>query len=123
MSSKKIISAVALLLFILLLMPGCANPSSESETMEESKNVEEMSESTDAVFTADEIASFNGEGGQKAYVIYNGDVYDVTNHPEWKTGSHGGNMAGTDITEKLDTVAPHGIGKLDEVGKIGKIEE
>ncbi len=123
MSSKKIISAVAIALFILLLMPGCASPSNESETMEESENTEEMSESANAVFTADEVASFNGKDGQKAYVIYNGYVYDVTNHPEWKAGSHGGNMAGTDITKNLDTVAPHGIGKLDEVDKIGRIEE
>lgn len=33
------------------------------------------------IFTMEELATYNGENGNKSYVAYNGHVYDVTDHP------------------------------------------
>ena len=72
------------------------------------------------MLTLEELAAYNGENGMPAYVAVEGKIYDVTNHPQWSTGMHGGNMAGTDITDMLKS-APHGMGKLDEVLKVGEL--
>lgn len=72
------------------------------------------------LLTLDELAAYNGMDGMPAYVAVDGWIYDVTDHPQWTTGEHGGNLAGTDITEMLKA-APHGISKLEEVSKIGKL--
>jgi len=120
MTRTKILFIMLLAVIFLLFAAGC-NPSAEVPIS--SGNEEETSETDEKIFTAEEIASFNGKDGQKAYVVYDGYVYDVTEHPQWQSGSHGGNMAGTDITENLKDVAAHGISKLGEVEKIGKIAE
>lgn len=71
--------------------------------------------------TMEEVAEYNGEDGNPAYVVVNGGIYDVTGHPQWSGGEHGGNMAGTDITEMLDNNAPHGRSKLSDLEKVGII--
>lgn len=61
---------------------------------------------SDQVFTAQELAAFNGKDGKKAYYAYEGKVYDVTGSKLWKDGEHYGLQAGTDLTGKLEG-APH----------------
>lgn len=51
--------------------------------------------------TPEELAKFDGQNGQKAYVAVNGVVYDVSGLRSWKTGQHHGVKAGTDATEKF----------------------
>ena len=41
-------------------------------------------------FTAEELAKFNGTGGNPAYVAYKGVVYDVTESAMWGDGDHEG---------------------------------
>ena len=71
-------------------------------------------------FSAAELATFNGQGGQPAYVAYKGVVYDVTESSMWGGGDHeGAHKAGTDLTaEHAD--APHDVYITDfpEVGKL-----
>ncbi len=71
--------------------------------------------------TIEQLMMYNGENDMPAYVVVEDVVYDVTDHSVWTTGSHGGNLAGTDITEMLKYNAPHGDSKLSEIVKVGII--
>lgn len=71
-------------------------------------------------FTKAELAQFDGQNGNKAYVAVDGVVYDVTNVAAWKDGAHHGNKAGNDVTAGLGH-SPHGervLKKLEVVGKL-----
>lgn len=60
------------------------------------------------IFTADELSKFDGKGGRAAYVAFEGDVYDVTDGPNWGDGEHYGmHEAGMDLTDQMGG-APHG---------------
>lgn len=58
-------------------------------------------------FTRNELAEFNGKDGNKAYVGYKGNVYDVTGSFHWKNGKHWViHEAGKDLTAEMKE-APH----------------
>lgn len=71
-------------------------------------------------FTAEELAKYNGTGGQPAYVAYEGVVYDVSDSAMWGDGDHEGmHSAGADLTsEHAD--APHDVYVTDfpQVGRL-----
>lgn len=70
-------------------------------------------------FTIEELAAFDGKDGRKAYIAVDGYIYDVTNNPNWRNGSHQGMFqAGRDLSEEILT-SPHGKSFLDRVPKIG----
>jgi predicted heme/steroid binding protein len=74
------------------------------------------------VFTLDELAKFDGKNGNPAYIAVDGVVYDVTNVPEWKGGSHWGRFfAGKDLTTEIKTLSPHGVSKLKGVPVVGTL--
>lgn len=57
--------------------------------------------------TREELATFDGREGRKAYVAVNGKVYDFTASELWKNGEHmQRHQAGQDLTEAL-WQAPH----------------
>jgi len=125
---KKIIGIGLLIVFLLV---GCSTPVEESTPVaEEEPGVEAtMEEDADAVtqasdieLTLEDLAKYNGKDGNPAFVAVDGEIYDVTDHPEWATGEHGGNLAGTDITEMLKN-APHGTAKLEDVWRVGILKE
>lgn len=72
------------------------------------------------IFTPEELARFNGKGGNPAYVAVNGTVYDVTNSAAWGGATHFGLAAGTDLTSQF--AACHAgqaiLSKLKAVGKM-----
>jgi predicted heme/steroid binding protein len=71
-------------------------------------------------FTLEELAGFNGKGGQPAYVAYQGVVYDVSDSAMWGDGDHEGvHFAGADLT-KEHSDAPHDVYVTDfpEVGRL-----
>ena len=72
-------------------------------------------------FTLDELAQFNGQNGNKAYIAVDGKVYDVTSIGAWSGGTHNGIVAGTDATEAIAT-APHGRSVLDNLTIVGRLE-
>ena len=47
---------------------------------------------TTRIFTAEELAKYNGQDGNPAYVAIDGTVYDVSNVPAWRNGKHHGNF-------------------------------
>ena len=112
---KKFIVALAVVLSVLTLFAAC------SETLVEEEASAEVS-AEEIILTSDELAAYNGKDGMPAYVAYEGVIYDVSGIPQWATGIHGGNMAGTDITEKLNS-ASHGTSKLSSLTVVGKVAD
>lgn len=76
--------------------------------------------------TIEELQQYNGQNGQKAYIAYNGNVYDVTNSPLWKNGIHKKiHKAGLDLTDALKN-APHGeevFSKFDIIDRLDRNDE
>lgn len=76
---------------------------------------------TEKIFTLDELKNYDGKEGRKAYIAVDGVVYDVTNIAAWQGGTHHGNNAGNDVSDRI-VKAPHGksiLEKLEVVGKLG----
>lgn len=76
---------------------------------------------TEKIFTLDELKNYDGKEGRKAYIAVDGVVYDVTNVAAWQGGTHHGNDAGNDVSDRI-VKAPHGksiLEKLEVVGKLG----
>lgn len=70
----------------------------------------------------DDLEKFHGQDGEKAYVSYKGQVYDVTDSRLWKNGKHvNKHVAGMDLTEAMDA-APHGMEVLERFEQIDKLE-
>ena len=60
------------------------------------------------------------QNGKPAYVAVNGAIYDVTNVPQWKNGTHQGYTAGKDLTNEI-AKAPHGNSVLKDLPVVGKL--
>jgi len=73
--------------------------------------------------TLTELANYNGQNGQRAYIAVNGTIYDVTDSPRWENGLHPpDHLAGQDLTEEL-TKAPHVRAVVERFPVVGRIEE
>jgi len=73
----------------------------------------------DGAMTLEQLAQYDGKEGRKAYFAYQGEIYDATDSPLWKSGSHmGRHQAGCDLTEVLRQ-APHGEDKVKALKKVG----
>ena len=73
------------------------------------------------IFTLDELKNYDDKEGRKAYIAVDSVVYDVTNVAAWQGGTHHGNNAGNDVSDRI-VKAPHGksiLEKLEVVGKLG----
>lgn len=70
-------------------------------------------------FTRDELAKYNGQNGNPAYVAIGGTVYDVSNSPAWQNGQHHGQQAGYDLTDVLYKDSPHKDRVLAKLPKVG----
>lgn len=64
-------------------------------------------------FTLDDLKQYDGRDGRRAYVAYEGVVYDVTDSSMWDGGDHvGAHEAGADLTAAHDD-APHDVHIVD----------
>ena len=73
-------------------------------------------------FSLKELKKFSGKDKNKAYIAYDGQIYDVTGSFLWKGGKHQvTHFAGRDLTEELDK-APHGVEFLKRFPVIGKLK-
>jgi predicted heme/steroid binding protein len=74
-------------------------------------------------FTTSQLAQFNGQDGQPAFIACQGKVYDVSRSFLWQKGRHQVlHVAGTDLTGALQH-APHGADLLERVPVIGILDE
>ncbi len=99
-----------------LLLPNILRINSSTETPAVT-----ASSTTENVFTLDELATYNGQNGQPAYVAYQGTVYDVSNQPNWTGGTHNGETAGTDLTNEISK-SPHGDKVFQELPVVGTLK-
>lgn len=73
--------------------------------------------------TLAELAQYNGKDGARAYVAVDGVIYDVTDVPPWKGGTHQGKVeAGIDASEMIKQ-SPHGKKVLEKLPVVGKIKQ
>jgi len=98
-----------IMIFTVLILAGCSDNVIPEEEMIE--------------LTIEELAAFDGKNGNKAYIAVDGFIYDVTNDPNWRDGSHQGMFqAGKDLSKEILT-SPHGKSFLSRVPKIGILIE
>lgn len=72
-------------------------------------------------FSKEELARYNGKEGNPAYIVYNGNVYDVSKSFLWQKGNHQVlHQAGADLTEALKQ-APHGADLLKRFPVVGTL--
>ena len=70
----------------------------------------------------DELKQYDGKDGRPAYIVYKGDIYDVTGSKLWKNGSHvNRHFAGEDLSHQM-SVAPHGDEVMSRFKKVGTLE-
>jgi predicted heme/steroid binding protein len=136
---------VGILLTSLIFLAGCSAQTSDAtpavtESAASAVTAEETSDATAAdtnaadptatpelvtlkVFDAEELAKYDGQNGNPAYIAVDGKVYDVSDVAQWKDGSHFGRyQAGQDLTEEIKTESPHGVSKLDSIPIVGLYE-
>ncbi len=100
---------ILLTFLTVLMLAACSN-----NTVPEKEMIE---------LTLEELAFFDGTNGRKAYIAVDGYIYDVTNDPYWRDGTHQGMyQAGQDLSEEILS-SPHGKSFLDRVPRIGTIKE
>ena len=109
MKKKIFAGSIFVLIVVAIVFIACA-----STPYKEERAVPEKS------FTTSELAKFTGKDGNRAYVSYNGIVYDITDEKTWKNGSHKGNDAGMDITDKLNKIW-HGPKVMKNHPVVGKM--
>ena len=125
---RKLFSGI----LVILIFAGCAAVPVAEETFEPTP-VESGGETIDEVtglrieaetglllMSIEELAQFNGKEGNLAFVAVDGQVYDVSNEPNWRNGDHNGQQAGQDVSAYI-TGAPHGKGILERFTVVGKI--
>lgn len=113
-----------LMFSISILLFGCAaepavdqpeTPTTEGESTETNSELLQL--------TIDELAAFDGKGGNKAYVAVDGNVYDVTNNRKWLNGDHEDGMSAVRDLSEFISSSPHGIDILKQFTVVGKIVE
>jgi predicted heme/steroid binding protein len=107
----KVITILTIIALSFVILAGC------SKTDNSAGNGEEI------VLTIEELAQYDGKDGRKAYVAVDGIIYDMTNSSAWRMGMHNGFQAGRDLTEAIKKESPHGVSKLSNVPRIGKLAE
>jgi len=124
MRLKKIpISLILGILISTLLLFGCSSDQSATDSKDSTvsdKTTTGASAEELKSFTKEELAKYDGKDGNPAYIAVDGTVYDVTDVPQWKDGMHADKYeAGKDVTNELNTQAPHSASKMDGVPVVG----
>lgn len=73
-------------------------------------------------FTLEELAGYDGSGGQSAYVAVNGIVYDVSFESTWGGSTHFNLYAGKDLTAQFDVCHEGNLEVLRNLPKVGFME-
>jgi predicted heme/steroid binding protein len=72
-------------------------------------------------FTLQELAKYNGQNGNPAYMAVNGTVYDLSNCKQFKSGRHKGYKAGQDLTEAYNNSIHSKRGVLADLPVVGRL--
>lgn len=111
-------NALLSLAFLLTLgLSACGSTNTDTSTSTETST----SEST-LTMSLDELATYDGQNGQPAYVAIDGIIYDVTHAKNWNNGMHeNGITAGQDLSGVLGS-SPHGTSVLGDLLIIGRLQ-
>ncbi len=133
MRNRFLLVILVAIVVIAFLSGGCAVTDQAEPAAEVAEPVEEEpvepaetkadNGETETVFTLEELADYDGQDGRPAYISVEGVVYDVTGVPPWSGGTHFGFEAGVDVTEALQSAAPHGAGQLAQAEIVGTLAE
>lgn len=105
------LSAASLLLFAACGGTAATTPADGTTTATTAKT-----------FTLAELATYDGQNGNKAYIAVDGIVYDVTALAEWGAKLHAGKFAaGKDYSAEIKK-APHPVSNLLKAVKVGVLE-
>lgn len=105
MRKKALVLAVFVMMATGVLLAGCGGSSTQQTTSSGSNQQSTQSGQTSGkVFTVDELAQYNGENGQPAYVAVDGVVYDVTGSSMWPQGVHSSCSPNTTAGQDLSAV-------------------
>jgi predicted heme/steroid binding protein/uncharacterized membrane protein len=75
------------------------------------------------IITPQELQANDGQDGRPAYIVYKGQVYDVSQSRLWRTGTHvRRHHAGNDLTGDLPA-APHDERVFDKVILVGELQK
>jgi len=130
MKKRSIILIECLTVVMLLAFAGCASTGSSAASSNSTSVTSSVASaasgaaavsSAQKVFTKAELAKYNGQNGNPAYVAVSGVVYDVTNAKDWSNGQHHGLSAGQDLTQQI-AGAPHGTSVLAGLPVVGKLQ-
>jgi predicted heme/steroid binding protein len=110
------------MLLVLLMAMGCSANEPQVGTDEPVVSEPVENEEDLPTFTLEELAEFDGKDGARAYVAVQGVIYDVTDLPRWKGGTHNGYDAGQDLTDIIINKSPHGLSTLERATKVGVLE-
>ncbi len=113
---KKKLLALVILFAIMLVFVGCSSSSTQPETPEMPMPMqppESMQPPEGSLnLTLEQLAQYNGQNGEPAYVAVDGIIYDVSSSPYWVNGNHDpcgtDAMAGHDLSELIKQ-APAGM--------------
>ncbi|AGR63634.1 cytochrome b5 domain-containing protein [Limosilactobacillus reuteri] len=72
-------------------------------------------------FTHNELAQYNGQEGRPAYIGVRGNVYDVSEVPEWKGAEIHGNVFGHDLSDITYQQAAKKYSPVSKLPIIGKL--
>jgi len=73
----------------------------------------------DKKFTLEELKNFDGTGDRPIYLVFEGQVFDVSASRFWQHGRHmGSHQAGLDLTREI-AAAPHGPENVLKFPKVG----
>ncbi len=103
------IGAIVLVALLAMLVTACAGGPAGTATPTPAPTAGART------FTAAELAPYDGQNGQPAYIAVKGVVYDVTDVPQWAGGKHHGYAAGKDLTAAF----PHSASQLNGVPVVG----
>lgn len=109
------------LVMVFVLVACTPKENAPATTENQAANTAEQPAAGEEEITREQLATFNGKDGNKAYVAVDGVVYDVTDAPEWKDGAHNGFEAGNDLTAEIKEKSPHGVAKLEGLPVVGKL--
>ena len=113
---------IVTIIFTSLILGGCSSNSASTKTTLPSTSSTTATTTKSTDMTLKELAKYNGQNGNPAYVAVNGVIYDVSNAKEWQDGMHkDGVKAGLDQTSMI-AQSPHGDSVLQGLPVIGKLK-
>lgn len=116
---KRTIRYLVASILIVGLLVACSSPNNNNNN----DNTNNDNQQELQTFTLEQLAEFDGQNGNPAYVAVDGVVYDVSDVPQWSNGTHQGLTAGSDWTAEINEMSPHGTRVLNNLPIVGELVE